>query len=313
VPDGPDDLVLRSRYATGLRLQRDSPHEDSLIDALLVWARGSAIRPVLFFTSDTYLTLVARHRDRLSSAFRFHVPSVEQVETVIDKGLFARFAEQHGLPIPKTGVPKSLNDVEALSRLLRYPVVLKPNLSSSWRGRGTKIAKAADAASLIAQWKALEHTTDSLVVQEFIESDDSEHFSYCSYRSPDRGELAHLTVQKLRVLPIHGGVGVFLRVVHDSELELAGRRALEALGYVGVASVCFKTDATSGQRLIHEINGRLPAWHEAFRMKWCRPPVPHVLRRARPASRSGRGRCRRGEVGHAGRRHHGIRRLQAKR
>lgn len=266
VPDGPDDLVMRSRHAHELRLERDGADEEALIDALLLSAQSFETQPVLFFTSDRYLRLVAQHRERLSKAFLFHVPSPEQVDTVTDKALFARFAEDHALPIPKTGVPANLAEAEALSHLFQFPVVLKPNLSFHWQTRNTKIVKVEDAASMVAQWEALKHTSWRLVVQEFIESDDSEHFSFCAYRSPDRGELASLTVQKLRVLPIHGGVGVFLRVVHDAEMEHVGRHALESLDYVGVASVCFKTEAASGRRLIHEINGRLPAWHDAFRI-----------------------------------------------
>jgi predicted ATP-grasp superfamily ATP-dependent carboligase len=266
VPDAPDDLVLRSRHATQLRLETDDRHDETLTDALLLSARSFETQPVLFFTSDTYLRLVARHRERLSNAFLFHVPTIEQVDTVTDKALFAQFAERHGLPTPRTVVPTSLIEVEALSQRFQYPAVLKPNLSARWRARDEKIVKVEDAGSMIAQWEALKHTSESLIVQEFIDSDDSEHFSFCAYRSPNRGELAALTVQKLRVLPIHGGVGVFLRVVHDVEMEQAGRHALEALDYVGVASVCFKTQAMSGRRLIHEINGRLPAWHDAFRI-----------------------------------------------
>jgi len=266
VADDLDDLVLRSRYATELPLERAGPDDDSLITALVHAAAGFQPKPVLFFTSDLYLRLVARYQERLAAAFVFLVPTVGQVDLVTDKALFAGFTELHALPAPRTGVPADLAGARELSRELQYPVVIKPNLSFHWRPRGVKIAIAEDAESFLAQWATLRSTTERLVVQEFIQSDDKEHFSFCAYRSPKDGELAYVTVQKLRVYPIHGGVGVFLRVVQDDELERVGRQALEALDYVGVASVCFKTDSTTGRRLIHEINGRLPAWHAAFRI-----------------------------------------------
>ena len=72
-----------------------------------------------------------------------------------------------------------------------------------------------------------------------------------------------MTLQKVRLHPIHAGVGVFVRVVCAPELARLGRATLDALGYVGASSVCFKVDAASEQPFVHEVNGRLPLAHGA--------------------------------------------------
>lgn len=264
VRGGACEIAPHSRYARELRLPSGQPGT-ALVDGLLSAAETAGTRPVLFLTSDAYLRVVSRYRDQLSDAFLFHLPTDEAVETVVDKALFASFAEQHGLPVPRTAIVRRLEEARALAEPLRFPVVVKPNISGVW-GHGAKIFRVADLASLAGRCAALAGSCESLVVQESLESPDSEHFSFYSYRTPDRGEIASVTLQKLRVLPIHAGAGVFARVVDDAELVRAGREALDALDYLGASSVCFKTDGASGRRLIYEINGRLPAGHAAFRL-----------------------------------------------
>jgi predicted ATP-grasp superfamily ATP-dependent carboligase len=123
----------------------------------------------------------------------------------------------------------------------------------------------------------LHESCDDLLIQEIIEGDDDQHYSYCAYRTPDRGELLSICINKIRINPIHGGSGTFLHAVDNPELESLGSEALEKLSYVGVGSVCFKRDAVSGRPLIHEINGRLPNWHSIFQL--CDMDLPYVMYR----------------------------------
>ena len=46
----------------------------------------------------------------------------------------AELAEEHGMPIPETFRPKTLEAAKALSRSLRYPVLLKPRKGVSGHG-----------------------------------------------------------------------------------------------------------------------------------------------------------------------------------
>ena len=277
VPDREFDVAIRSKYATELEARRGGPSDETLVARLVASAQATGTRPVLFVTTDRDLLLVARHRERFAEAFRFDLPERETVETAADKALFAEFADRHGLPVPGTEVLRSREDAVRAADLLRFPVVLKPNLSFAWPARGRKIVLAANATSLVAQWEALRGTCDCLIAQELIESPDSEHFAFCAYRSADHEELASITIRKLRVLPIHGGAATFLQTISDPALEAAGRKTLAALGYTGAASVCFKTDLPTGRHLIHEVNGRLPAWHGAFALAGI--DLPHLIYR----------------------------------
>ena len=103
--------------------------------------------------------------------------------------------------------------------------------------------------------------TSDLLLQEVIVGNDDDHFSVLIYRSPRFGEVFRLCVNKERVWPVRNGAGSFSRVFPDGRMEEISTELLERLGWVGMASVCFKVDSRTGQPMIHEVNGRLPQIH----------------------------------------------------
>jgi D-aspartate ligase len=59
-------------------------------------------RPILLLTEELAVGTVSTYRDQLASAFRFGLPPLHVVETLLSKSKFHPFAELHGLPIPRT-------------------------------------------------------------------------------------------------------------------------------------------------------------------------------------------------------------------
>ena len=123
--------------------------------------------------------------------------------------------------------------------------------------------RADDPETLRRLWQAYCGEGDVSVLQQYIEGPDDQHYAYYAYRARDGVERAVLTVRKQRLYPTHAGDGVFAHVVDYPVLEQIGREVLHKLGYLGIASVCFKIDPDLGP-LIYEINGRLPAMHGSF-------------------------------------------------
>jgi len=56
----------------------------------------------LFPMEEETLLLVARHRSEISKHAYLLIPDLEKIEFVRDKGNLIRFAESHGIPVPKT-------------------------------------------------------------------------------------------------------------------------------------------------------------------------------------------------------------------
>jgi D-aspartate ligase len=272
--DAEKDIAAESRYLASV--YRIDPCDSAGIVGLLArLASRSGVRPALFFTTDRNLRLVSSHRDELARYFDLQIPSAAAIANVTDKSEFARFTRVQGFPSPRTYAPESLGELEEVAAALTYPAVIKPCLSFQWADRPFKMRKVDDRAGLLHAWSEVHRPGARLVVQEFIEAEDDQHYSYYSFRTADRGELASLLVQKLRVYPIHGGAGSFLRVSHDPEMEALGGAILARLGYVGVASVCFKKSARDGRPFIYEINGRLPQCHGAFQI--CGVDLPYLM------------------------------------
>lgn len=268
------NIAYSSRYARPVPLVHGDDAA-AIVGQLLAFAERMPAKPVLLFTSDYYLELVSQARDELMRSFRLQLPDVEAVDVVADKAKFHRFALRHGLPVPASHMIRSPGDLDMLAERVRYPLLLKPVRSFQWADKDFKVVRVEDEARLTEQWHALRQTCDGILAQEIIVGPDDGHFSYVSYRTRDRGEVTSLLINKTRICPIRDGVGSFARVAEDSEMVRIGRDALRHLDYIGVGSVCFKTDIRSGKPLIHEVNGRLPQIHAVFQM--CGIPLPYLM------------------------------------
>jgi D-aspartate ligase len=260
------DLARRSRYVTSFQHASDDP--DELVQALLDLGQTSDDRPVLYFTADKYLELVSTHRDRLAGCFRFIVSDEQAVLTVLSKGQFNRFTEETGFPAPRGLIASERTQWVDGLEALNYPIVAKPLLSYEWRAQAfvdrfgrTKAIQFEGPGEVKRTLTELLEFTSEVLIQELILGHDSAHYSVLVYRSPRHGELFRLCVNKARVWPIRNGAGSYARVSSDARMENVAADLLEKLGWVGMASVCFKVDSRAGQPMIHEVNGRLPQFH----------------------------------------------------
>jgi D-aspartate ligase len=262
----PNDLVRKSRYLASFRRASSDPSE--LEQGLLELAERTRARPVLLFTADKYLEFISERRKILRECFRFIVSDEKAVSTVLNKGEFNRFTAATGFPAPRGLVVSSASDSPQELDTLRYPVVAKPLMSYEWRSRafiekfGTAKAMRFDTSTELRRiLPSLLGFTSELLVQEVIVGSDNAHYSVFIYRSPRFGEMFRLCVNKQRVWPIRNGAGSYATVSANAQMESISSELLSRLGWVGMASVCFKVDSRTGQPMIHEVNGRLPQLH----------------------------------------------------
>ena len=268
--DTPEDIAFHSRYVRVVRLHHAIDHEGTA-ERILLESQRESQKPVLFVCGDRCLLAGCRAEQRLRQHLHVVLPPLHAAETVNDKGRFQAFAKAHDIPVPRGWNPRSRAELEALLPELTFPLALKPVHSSDWQRQAMvvaqghlKLIRVDTAAQLLVQWERITARTGPPLLQEFIQGDDTNHFSYVSYRDRDGRELVGLCVQKLRLHPIHGGLATLARIAREPTMESAGRRVLDHLGYRSVASVCFKRDAVTGEARIFEINGRLPLVHSTF-------------------------------------------------
>ena len=297
----PEDIAYHSRYVTACEYCDDSKAPDTIEQLKQAAGRLNA-KPVVLIATDSFLEIVSDHKEEISEFATVGLPATEIVNTVINKGTFGEFCTTHELPAPSTWVVESQKQYDSCKAIANFPVILKPVVSHTAGqdkflidGAIPKVVVIEDAAELERRYSELKGSCTRFLVQEYIKGDDSNHYSYCSYWNSDLKEIAGVGIRKLRVHPIHGGIGTFAEIYNDSELVGAAREVVEKLGFTGISSVCFKRDARTGELRIHEMNGRFPVWHSASHL--CGIDLPYIayqdmvgadVQRAKPVSAKGK-------------------------
>jgi predicted ATP-grasp superfamily ATP-dependent carboligase len=278
-----DDIAYHSRYVTPIdRVDVNDP--DQIIDRLREMAASLGCKPVLLCCSDFYLQMVSENRDRFQEFCRLDLPSTEAVATVLNKGLFGDFCALNNLPAPRSWALRTADHFDECKTEARFPVAIKPVFSHKAKaenfqknGKYASMILARDAAELARYYTELTGYGANLLVMEYIDGPDSEHYSYISYRNSESREVAGVGIRKIRVFPIHAGVGTFAEVTEDAELTAQSNNLLDKLNYRGISSVCFKRDMSTGKLMLHELNGRFPQPHSGSRL--CGINLPYVAYR----------------------------------
>jgi D-aspartate ligase len=278
---GSADVAFASRYCRAVALPEHASDAD-VMRAVVEAATKIGSRPPLLIATDRMLRLASRGRDELGRVCRLRQPDDDRVETVLDKSRFARFTAANDIPVPATFVPEGARLLSKRAPELAHPVILKPFESTQWDNERFKVAfgsvKAVRTDSpdeTVARWSAMRELGGPMLVQESIPGPDDQNYSYISHRDALGNENVGMTVRKLRIHPVHAGIGCAIVGVRDDEIDALGRRVAAALGWIGVSSVCVKRDARSGVAKVYEVNGRFPMPHPVFQL--CGVDLPYLV------------------------------------
>lgn len=221
---------------------------------------------VLFPCADMGVASISLHRERLAPWFRVMLPPHSVVELLMDKVRFTSFAQEHGLPIPRTFRLRDRADAEEAAAALAYPVVLKPPLRTlRWDARFTEKAfKPGDPQELLEVYDRTASSSDELLVQEWVPGPAANLYSCNGYFGSDSSPLATFVARKLRQWPPETGIsslGEECRndAVLESTLKLFALARFRGLGYLEV-----KQHERTGEHLIIEPNVGRPTGRSAI-------------------------------------------------
>ena len=140
-------------------------------------------KAVLFPCQDRNVRVISRHRREIEEWFHIVLPPPDVVDMLIDKVSFYTFAQEQGLPIPPTFFLHSKQDAKKAAQELRFPCLLKPPFRpQSWtQHTKVKAIKAHTPEELLAIYDHYHAWIDTLIVQEWIEGADSNHFTCNCY------------------------------------------------------------------------------------------------------------------------------------
>lgn len=168
-----------------------------------------------------------------------------------DKAETIRLAGTREVPIPETVIPADLDEAEAALRSWRrFPVVIKPRISSGSRG----IRIAGDPETALADYRRVHRDYPLPLLQEFIPPGGRAlGVEFLFYRGREIAVFAH---ERLRQFPVNGGPSTYCRGCGDESVIAMGRRMMSDLEYSGFAMVEFREHPGSGTLCLMEVNPR---------------------------------------------------------
>ena len=241
----------------------------------------------LYPMEEETLLLLAKHQSEISKYTYLLIPDAQKIEFVRDKGNLLRFAEAHGIPIPKTlydpptppepckvqgsgPVPNVVRGSGPKSRVVQdspasdvvqglalpfdsipIPAVIKPRISSGSFG----IAYVKKREDLIPLYQKIHVQYPFPLIQEWI-PDGGGTFGFSALLDHASHVKAAFVHKKLRMYPVQGGPSTLREGVEHPQIMELGLSLLRALKWVGVAMAEFKVDPRDGIPKLMEINPR---------------------------------------------------------
>src|SRR5438105_12373735 len=103
--------------------------EEVVVDQLVAAGRALGSRALLLAGSDEWAVFVASHARELRTVFSFPEVPVELVEALTSKAALHDLALRHGMLTPRLLAPRSLEQALGMADGLRYPLLLKPEVT----------------------------------------------------------------------------------------------------------------------------------------------------------------------------------------
>jgi predicted ATP-grasp superfamily ATP-dependent carboligase len=251
-----DDMGFVSKY---VQERFQIPHPETDEDRFLGYLISIASRfpdSLLIPVSDESLKIVSRNKPLLQNYYKVACADWEIVQKLLEKNFTYELAKTIGVPIPRTSLPASMNDVIAFGEDFEYPCLVKPVESHRYyKLFRRKIVKAENFAQLSAAYREAEQANLKVMLQELIPGNDNLGVNYNSYFWNGQ-PVVEFTAQKVRSAPPElGSPSVAVSRKIPAVLEL-GRKFLQAVNFYGYSCAEFKLDPRDRVYKLMEVNGR---------------------------------------------------------
>lgn len=287
------EFASASRYAvTVRRIARLS----QLPDALFALARHAPVPPLLMVDNDRMIRALQPHAEALRRRFRV-VDPLARARQWMDKRFQVEAAAAAGIAVPRTWWPGTWEALamirpDSARRLIAKP---SPERFPPEAQAPFKTVVAPDGQALARALRPLVESAADVLVQEYIEGDDSGLYGALAYRAKASRAFPVLTVRKWRQTTPGAGIMAVGQVVDAPEVAALTRRLLEAIDFHGVAHTEFKRCPRDGKYYFIEWNNRPGYFHSlggraGFESAWlayCDYVRPESLSHLQPRNDAG--------------------------
>lgn len=254
---GAVEFASASRYCASIARVRGL---DGLYDALLAVKVKGLDRPPLFVDNDRMMRALQPRERELRRRFRIVGP-VGDAERLMDKAFQISAAAKAGIAVPRTWFPQDWVEVAAIEsqrRLIAKPVAARfaPGTPPPF-----KVLVAPDPGALAAELRRVVADPRDVLVQEYIEGDDSHVYGALAYRATNSGALLALSIRKHRQTVPGAGIMAVGQVIDAPELRELTARLMQNIDYRGPIHTEFKRCPVDGKYYFIEWNNRPGYFH----------------------------------------------------
>jgi D-aspartate ligase len=250
--------VAASRGVHGIELPSIAGGEERWVERICELAGDGA--GVLIACSDRAAALLAEHRARIPEEMRSFESADGRHLLLMDKSSLYAEAARIGVRHPWWRTVSSVKDLESAAAAVEFPCLLKPALSHLWRALfgEERVLTIGSAEELSARARPALAAGLTLMLTEHVPGPESGIEHHVAIRAPDGSYPLDYTSRKLRQFPL--GFGAATLMVSDAapETRELSMRLLEGTGFTGMATVEAKRHADTGERVLIEVNVRIP-------------------------------------------------------
>jgi D-aspartate ligase len=256
--------AFTSRYCRGRFLVNfeDEP-ADAAVNELLRIGRKVGGHPILMPTTDQTCAWVAENAKALRPDFRFPAQDAALVHTLCDKHRMQELARQHGVPVARSVLPRSMKEVVNFSAGAEFPVMVKETSGGRLRARagGTKFIVRTSRELIDLYDKVGDPEQPNLIIQEFIPGED---WMFDGYFDSGSNCLFGMTGRKIRRFPVNTGVTSLGICVPNETVLRATAEFMRAIQYHGILDIGYRRDQRDGSYKVLDVNPRIGCTFRLF-------------------------------------------------
>lgn len=271
--------VHPSRFSKFAAKNVTYPDPDRSLENYIDWLSETIKKEkvdVVMPTDDDTMRAVVTYQKELKPIVKFAIPSRESYRIAADKGLTMRLAMDRNVHCPRTVQFQERSDLgqdELLEtvKLLEYPMVIKPRISSGSRG----VRYVAREDELYSTFQSVGREYPNPIIQERIPQGEKYDVCLC-YDSKHRLTASYVQKQ-IRNFPIGRGPSTVQESVMFPELVRLSTHLMEGIPWSGLVAIEYMIDPRDGMPKLMEINPRL--WSAVHLAIHCGVDFPWMLYR----------------------------------
>ncbi|MDQ2690939.1 MAG: carboxylate--amine ligase [Chloroflexota bacterium] len=260
----PDHFCCQTRVCE--KIVRANTASEEFIEVLEAMGPELPQKAVLFPCTDMSVLTLSRHRERLAAWYHVALPEPDVVEMLMDKVSFYTYAQEKGLPIPRTFFLRSRADAENAANQLTFPCIMKPPMKTpTWeKNTRVKVYKVNDREEFLGLYDRCSNWADLLMIQEWIEGSDANLYSCNCYFNACSEPLVTFIARKIRQWPPETGTSCLGEECRNDVVLEESIRLFRTVNYHGLGYVEMKRDERTGKHYIIEPNIGRPTGRSAI-------------------------------------------------